>query len=999
MRRFCLIALSLIAFPLFAENMWQSHGHNYSYYSYGSPEEEKVIFPVVWDVRSASDLLLTWQDIYGYTQPNPVYSILEESFESGFNTALVRAELTDKWFPEQPGDTGDDFFPLAGEVRDIGLHLMVGGLKTDLEEEEHNHAALEYLKLYIPLTAGLYEGDVIGCFSFDEPDVKSIVFPEQASLWMDFVVYWNEALRQELNLPVLSYFARYGTKNSEGYIEYYTDTTCVLNRMSRFTDMIGMDMYPVKNNSRRTDLLNTSMENLLFTGATDLVQTDPLQIQALNSRDEVIRVFTSGDSAEITVDNILWANKDLSLETCWSATLPFLPEQMASSDFRAGFAAQEAPGYVNSGVVLWTYSNTVDETIVLVSDGGAPVFRELPEFPGSSNMNPLFFCVGQTDYWADLLKVDGIIGHGRLAILAGLEDDIGDQYLMLYTASGDGSTELVTAFDVPMQLNFQAEAAVWGTFWGTWYEPGTAQSVAANGFVILDDSGNYITLNQISRNQWQLYPSSGGSQFHNLFGSSEVPDVIRICRIDSNSPSFFAGRDQIIGWFGDQERVIAVSSSETGNSMDQIDSIAIQGLPGAVTGFDLFHNDFRYFDSLAFTVTGGDVYSSTSSMETGVSEGTVSVSKVNYCNGDTVLTGVRVMHTRDAYRSVLIPSDDGYYIPLCEIYDDKVDQWRFQWYPEVHQVGMDLGVLETSRDNTLFAVVQSYGRHGFALPSYCASPDTMLYLVTAPLVAGARGLVFYALDISMMSGNGGDDGISRAPFLLQNWGPSRDIVNVDMVGVVHNAVASLTGNGNSSTDYLSALIDTTWTALDDNAVFNRSEADTLLNFIALENFTSDTILVIAVNESTSETPFDPGIVFQDMPSNFGIISSEGFTPQLIDPMSGSMMELDYSAMPGVSASLITLALNGGGQQGQGWNLSTATRSAGSTSVSYSVSTQEAGELSLYDISGRKIITLWEGIGNGLPVSTDIVKGDFPAGLYFVTLTGENTILTGKCLLW
>lgn len=144
--------------------------------------------------------------------------------------------------------------------------------------------------------------------------------------------------------------------------------------------------------------------------------------------------------------------------------------------------------------------------------------------------------------------------------------------------------------------------------------------------------------------------------------------------------------------------------------------------------------------------------------------------------------------------------------------------------------------------------------------------------------------------------------------------------------------------------------------------------------------------------------FDPGIVFADLPSRFGIISSEGFTPGLTYSMSGSMLELDYSAMDGVTASLITLA-SGGVQQGSGWYLSTATSSLGITSINFSLPWQETGELALYDIAGRKITTLWIGTGNSFMASADVEKGEFPAGLYFVTLTGENTISTGKCLLW
>ena len=998
------ITLLIFTCSLFAENMWKKHGHNYSYHSQSSPEEETVIFPVIWDVRSANDHVNKWRDIYGFSQFNPIHSILEESFESGFNTALVRSELTDFRVPANPGAPGDHYFPLADDVRSIGLNLMLGGLRTNLAEEEHNQAVVGYLEMYLEQTAGLYESDVIGCFSFDEPDAKAIVYPEQAAQWYDFVPYWNERCRSELNLPVMCYFTRYGTRNSVGQIEYFTDTTSVLNRMSRFTDAVAMDMYPVKKNCRRTTFLGCNMDNLLFTTATDIIQNDHLQMQALNSKDEVVRIFASGDSARIAIDDVVWDGIDLTLETVWESPLPFEPDAVESSDFRAGYAVQEAADYVNSGIVLWKNSLSVDEVLVVASEAGQPVFRELPEFPGSDLLSPVFFSVGQTDYWNDLQEVDGIIGHGRLAILAGLQDEGGNLFLMLYTASGGGSTEIETAFDEPVALHFAAETAVWGTFWGTWYRTGTALDVVTNGFLVADDSGNYVVLNQINRDTWELFPDDGTSSFTDLFGSSEMPDLIRISRIDSNTPPFFAGRDQLVGWFADEERIVALSGPSIGSPLNKLDSISIQGLPGKVNGFDLFLNDYRYYDSLLFTVEGGDVYTGTSSMDTGLLDGVICVDKLNYCSGDTVITTLRAMHTRNAYRSTLIPTSTGYYAPLCELYDDVFEHYRFQWFPEAHQVGMDVGVEQTSIDNSLFAVIQSYGRHAFALPSYCASVDTMLYEVTVPLVAGARGLVFYALDLSMMSGNGGDDGIERAPFLLQNWGPSSDIENADMIGVIHSAVASLTGNGeNEGTDYLSALIDPGWRVLTEEEAFNRTEADTLLNFIALENGTSDTLLVIAVNQSTSQTPvcpgFYPGIVFNNLSTDYSIISSEGFTPELIYSVADSTLELDYSTMDGVSASLVTLSENGSENPEPNWSLRTVTSSCGVTSVYFYVSTEQVGELALYDLTGRKIETIWHDYGLGLLSVIDVTSENLSAGLYFIVLSGEQNILTGKCLLW
>lgn|GEM_PF-1603231 len=1002
MRGFFAAFLLTISVTSFGENRWESHGHNYSYTPAGFSGESRVIFPIVWDVRSANDLILAWQSIYEPIQPNPVIPILQEALECGFNTALVRSELENTWFPEQPGDDGDKFFPLAGSIRDLGMNVIAGGIKTELGQDIHNQAVIDYLSLYITQTAGHYAGDVIGSFAFDEPDVKYLQEPEHSAEWIEFISYWNEQYRSELGLPALCYFAKFADSTPEGQMDYYTDTTSVLNRMARHTDMIGMDMYPVMNNFRRTDLLHSSTEAPVFIGATDLVQDDPLQSGAMNSKDELIRVFESGDSATVSVDNIYWNGEDLSIQACWSSPLPFLPDGIAASDFRAGYAIQEGEGYVNSGVILWQTSLSVDSSVLIVSHEGMPFFCQLPQFPGSEQMKPFFFTPGQTDYWADSAQREGIIGHGRLALLAGLIGPDGEKYLMLYAASAGGSPVMETVFDEPVKLAFPAEGAVWGTFWGTWYESGTAQAVAANGFTVFDENGDYVVLNQLDRNNWQVYPAGGTVQFVSLFGSSEMPDIMRVCRIDGDYPSFFAGRDLLVGWFKDRNLIVSAYAPSAGESLGEIDSISITGLPGQVTGFDLMRNDYRYSDRPIFTVDGGGVYIGIGSMDTGISSGTIEVKLENYCTGDSVITGIRAMHTRDAIRSALLPSDEGFYIPQCEIYEDKVDNWRFQWFPEAQQVGMSLGVQQTARINTLFSVIQSYGRHSFALPSYCASPDTMLYLVTAPLVAGARGLIFYALDLAMMSGNGGDDGYSRAPFILQNWGPSRDTENVDMIGVIHGAVASLTGNVSGGMDYIGSLVDTSWTVLDGNEVFNRQEADTLLNFIALANSSNDSILVIAVNEATSTSPFDPGIVFADLPPGFRIASSEGFLPCLVDkasaPGSRTLNELDYTGMPPLSASLITMTVTETGQC-TGWYLNTATSSAGITSVSFSLCSQEAGELAIYDLAGRKINRIWEGFGYSTPISMDVIRGGFPAGLYFVILSGEHGILAGKCILW
>lgn len=981
--------------------MWSSHGHNYSYAPSGAPEEEVTYFPVIWDMRTANTLLMDWERLYSPELPGVVNRIIEDAASSGINTVIVRSELGDKWFPEIPGTYGDKFFPIAGAVRETGMHIMPGGIETALSSDSVNRAVVDYLKLYMQMTAGQYPGDVTGMFGFDEPDVKYLENQGQQE-WLDNFTYWSQVCRSELGLSVLSYFSKFGTADETGYLEYYSDTTCVLNRFARYSDMVGMGMYPAKNNFRRTDLLHSELTNPLYTCATDLVQNRQGQIEAMNCRDEILRVFQAGDSAEVVIEEIEWDGEDLHLATAATVPLDFVPDGFASSDYRSGYAVHEAESYVNSGVVLWNSSAPVHDAVVISPVNGQPQACRLPRFPGSEKYTPTFVSVGQTDYWADITSVSGIIGRGRLAVLAGLEDAEGGRWLMLFVASSPGfSPDMETAFQEPRKLYFPASGALWGTFWGRWYEFGTIQPVARNGFIIHDELGNYVSLSHLSRHYWQVFPAYGVSQYTGLFGEGGMPDFVAVSRDDGFFPPFFAGNDILVGLFCGRREIVTVSSVHNGGPMTEFSTISLDGMSASISGFNLLRDDYRYSDKPVFTTVSGEVRIG-SSLQSGMASGGIQTETLNYCHGDTVLAGVRAMHTRDAVRSVLVGAEEGFFVPNCELYRDKFDSWRFQWYPNAFRTGMDIGVEATERNNALFAVIQSYGRRGFALPTYCPSPDTLLYMVTAPVVEGARGLVFYAMDIAMMSGNGGDDCGSRAPFVLQNWGPSRDSGNTDMIGRVHEAVAALTGNKTHAVDYLSPLVDSTWTVLDGSMVHNTDPCDSLLNFIALRNSPGDTVLVIAVNTATSPSPFQTGIVFESLPAGFAVRDNQGHMPNLFTlelyPDGSAVTELDFSSMPPLTASLLTLATSSDGSC-QGNYLHTATDSYGVTVISFSLCDRETGELVLYDLAGRRVAGLWEGSGTGFRVNALLERNDYPAGVYFVVLKGEKAFLTGKCIFF
>ncbi|PIE53007.1 hypothetical protein CSA37_03600 [Candidatus Fermentibacteria bacterium] len=998
MKKNLLLLLALLAGVSSGENMWHTHGHSYSYNTPSSFSGSRNIFPVVWDTRSAPGLLDTWQRIYAQDNSSPLFSILEESYQSGFNAVILRSALADNWFPEIPGSEGDDFFPRAHAARTIGLHLVLGGLKTDLFAEEHNQAVIDYLDLYQEMTEGQYPGEIIGMFAFDEPDVKYMEDPQLQPEWISFVDQWSNQCRERLGLNVIAYTGKYGAMNPDGTMEYYSDTTNVLNRIARFVDAVGMDPYPAKNNFRRTDLLEMDHSGAVFVAATDLVLEDMMYADAMAAKDEIVHVFPEGDSARVTIDLVSWDRVDLHVEPYTEISLGFLPDGFASSDFRSGLVLYQGSLSLNSGVLLWDSNQSVEEAILIRSLDGVPSACSLNSFSGSENYTPVFASVGQADFWADHTEMSGVIGKGRLVIALGLKDRTGSLFLQLYTSQG---SETVPVFQSPEPLGFPVEGAFWGTFWGTWYELGTLQAAARNGFILYGSSGEYITLQQVQRDLWQFSPDGGSSRYSNLFGGNELPDFIRVSRVDGDYPPLFAGRDMLIGYFKDKKEIVSAMSMESDGPLALRDTIAVTDIEGDITAFDLFRNDHLYSDRPLFTTSSGDVFYGSGSMRTGAESGSIAVKPVRYCSGTDIMAPLRPMHARDAIRSALVLSDDGYYMPHCELYADVVDHARFQWYPNIHRTGMQIGVKSTERDNVSFGVIQSWGRHSFALPSYCASPDTMLYMVTTPVVEGARGLVFYALDLSMMCGNGGDNGITRAPWVLQNWGPSRDTENVDMIGRIHDTVAELAGR-TGGTDYLSILVDSSWTVLSDERAVNIHSSDSLLNFIALESSDSDSIVIIAVNIATSETPFPKGIVLEGLPPAFSISSWSGWKPsgpvQVTEIGGESITTIDYSGMPTLTASLVTLTSQGSSECQGSW-LRTASDALGNTRITFSLCSRESGTLEIYDLTGRPMRNLWSGEGSGTQHAITVSRGDLPSGMYFAVLRAGDRIETGKCVLW
>jgi hypothetical protein len=327
--------------------------------------------------------------------------------------------------------------------------------------------------------------------------------------------------------------------------------------------------------------------------------------------------------------------------------------------------------------------------------------------------------------------------------------------------------------------------------------------------------------------------------------------------------------------------------------------------------------------------------------------------------------------------------------------------------------------------------------------------DTLLYMTVAPIVHGCRGISFYALDMALMCGSPGD---ATMPNRLLNWGPSRDGEengDRDMVRAVHDVVGMLTGEYGGP-DFLDALINhDDWNVMDSsnavNAYVDQNEdlvaypLEDKLNFIALVNSTHDILLIVS-NDWHSEpagsgapliwfpylagdlynqaecwggfgyepeagamhaperttVSIDPGT---DRESDFSRLSSSSsaLVTTHPGPRSELPLVLDFSWMPPFTVSLISIAHNTESDEERGMARIEEERILGATrSTDGEIRLQVSGyrgacELVVYDLTGRIVSELYDGVLSGGGMDFTIGAGELSKGLYFVTMMQDGEI--------
>jgi len=1014
-----LILLIIAIGTLHAENMWQSHGVNFSYVRPGTDQRVSV-FPVVWDIRSTGNIYREYCDVYDISPSvDPVMELLTEAAQSGFNAAMMRSEL---WVIDVPGDfstTNYIFEEIADAIRATGMDIIVGGFWTNPYTQAHNMATMNYLADYVEQTAQQYTGDVIGVFGFDEPAVKFLENPSTAWDWLNMVADYSALCESEIGLPILSFLSKFGTLGSGGTMYYYNDTTSVLNRFSRYLDVIAMNMYPIKNNDRRLKNIPLETDSLLFCGATDLLPSSSPYYEVYTDRDEFFSV-TGGDRRFNLYKFICTPGcGHLEMEQDTTIELPFSPTGMAASDFRACDIGDRITrqNRLNGAVIFWDSSLSAGEETVLISDGQDIITTSLPEFPGSDRAKPLAFCVGQGTCQTPGDGFKGILGRGDTAILG--------CYLM------DGKYVLVTVFGRNEEGLFQLETTYslrkmnvdgvqWGRFWGD-AVPEDGTPPMDGGFLIYNNRGSYVTCLP-GKDGWLFYPRNY-PYYSNLFGTLKNPVSVFVTHEDASQPPYTPGNDYISAVFQTFSPVFCRSrSSGSSISLDETWTTPLAGQGGKIFSAGSYRPDRSYGEVLLCTGEDG-LQRSDGTITQAESEGLIQLESLGTSTGSAIFPGARVMYTRRNIRAGLAIHTGGLVLPAAELYWSEYDSYRLNWFTECFEVAMENGVASTPRNNCVFANIQSYGRHAFGLPSYCASQDTMLWMITVPVIKGCRGIIFYAMDLALMSGNRMESGMLRYPDLMQNWGPSRDVDNIDIPGRIHRAVASLTGNvPGGGPDFLSAMVDTNYRVLQVTDAVNcmvneyseiiAAPSDTTLNFIAVEDQRDGTILMLISNESGNTIEAGRGICFPEKYTyDYKLNAVDGFTPAQaiagrLSPLPDrraheylpDILFLDFSGMPPVNVSLIELRPAFGGSGPGNNTFLEVWANGGAVLVRFKIDAGATGELVLYDMAGRKVKTVWSGIGLPGVIQISLERDNLPAGIYFVTLSSGEYFISAKVTL-
>ncbi|NOQ21400.1 MAG: hypothetical protein GQ565_01945 [Candidatus Aegiribacteria sp.] len=403
-----------------------------------------------------------------------------------------------------------------------------------------------------------------------------------------------------------------------------------------------------------------------------------------------------------------------------------------------------------------------------------------------------------------------------------------------------------------------------------------------------------------------------------------------------------------------------------------------------------------------------------------------------------MLTSARIYASRNPHRSAILWRNNGGIFHHNSQIDSDYN-YLSEYAYKINNVWIH-GIAD-NRAKCFIPNVQAYGRHGQEFCNFCPTADELRYMVVSPIILGARGIQFYGLDLAMMSGNG-DEGGSTAftsPAELVNWGPSIDQENPNMISRVHQVVSELVNN-----DFTTALTALYCYAMGDDEVVHAYYYDGIISpisdnncgFIALKDQNSGNIYVLLANMSNQPADASNVLWFKDeFWDNWSLCNVGGFpvtlysgTDQVTERSESSPesrclsvdthMQNDrnsrsripllvrYGDLPPYSSSIFYLTPRDEGSPNaldtQASEILDRTnlelrQDDGSIMIEMNIpGPYDNASLSMYDITGRSISTLWERMnGSEVFLSFSISESEYPAGVYFAVLQMNDHLISRK----
>ncbi|MFO8183624.1 MAG: hypothetical protein R6U39_05565 [Candidatus Aegiribacteria sp.] len=929
----------------FAENMYHTHGHDFEYRNGG-------LFPVMWDLRSAWFQLKMYGDAYLSEGSSETYAdsvlrgVLEEAGDSGINTILIRDEVR----RDVTGGT-DHLSQRAGLVRDMGFHVMLGGFRDVLEYHEYNLEVMEFLEDYLSAPADL-PGDVIGIHGFDEIDGKYDGLPpgsaRRDTLRSRLVRFHSWSNSPPVRRPFGSFMAKPAfhvptlagahADLSTDFPHHTTFQLCAL------LDFPMLDWYPCRVWEERC---NIPFHRYDLWGATDLLPAPASSgfYHAYTTRDElwavdglgtsrpVFRVFSVEDEDRIGVPRLV-EDMDSRMEIGLDGYFLAASSDSRSSDIGDRSALEHR---MNSAVVFYHRGGPAGQAQAVYHDGDRLVMEEMPI--STSDAGTVLFCVGEDSY-GTVLPADGggggIIGRGDLRVLWYGEDGS----VSIFGPDRETGTGLEELAEMVYGGEFSPSGAVWGCFWNS----GGGSRIHESGFVLYDDSGDYITVISEDGRGWRIF-DDGGAPFGGLFGSRAGPGAVMAFRTMDWRP-YLSASDVLVSIVQEDRTrhgrpLLQLTGGRQGYSFEPpgpSSEVYLEGMhPGSASSYTRLAFRRRGDEKLRVWAGGEGVETRFTSNFIDLSEVCAHRSAIGTTGSSwDVLGTMRLRYTRRQWVNAILFRNDEMGLRGGEIADG--------WYTgEANEASLDLfldnlgspgaghpaaghsqgafdlefqyGVSMTPGDNCLFANVQAFGRGIWG--RFSPPPDTLLYMTVSPIIHGCRGISFYALDLAMMSGPAfpeGGSSLHRAPNPLLDWRPGIEgDDNSDIIGRVHEVAAVLTGSSGGP-DYLSALVDHgSYTVLDTEHAMNGAP-DEGLNFLALEENASGDILLMVANDLGLPPAHTGTIVFRKYrAADYGPAVHRGgwsgFAPAEGADGPDAQLALDFTSMPGHSVSLVSIPKN------------------------------------------------------------------------------------------